>query len=163
MHHEPQLRAVTSHPDAFEQRLGPARVFQAELAEHPVEAAVRERQGFHRDTGMERDARVGRGAVPRRRQRREVDRVMQASGLKPGSVRVHTTYMGGSFGSRGGGAFVAEASAARAHVEVHQILRAFGRLAAHRAQALYIGCRGARKKTVGRHRLFDLRPLVGKT
>lgn len=31
-----------------------------------------------------------------------------ASGLPPGNVRVHTTYMGGSFGSRGGGAFVAE-------------------------------------------------------
>jgi isoquinoline 1-oxidoreductase beta subunit len=36
---------------------------------------------------------------------------VQASGLPPGSVRVHTTYMGGSFGSRGGGAFVAEAVA----------------------------------------------------
>jgi isoquinoline 1-oxidoreductase beta subunit len=34
---------------------------------------------------------------------------VQASGLPPASVRVHTTYMGGSFGSRGGGAFVAEA------------------------------------------------------
>lgn len=34
---------------------------------------------------------------------------VQASGLPAGSVRVHTTYMGGSFGSRGGGAFVAEA------------------------------------------------------
>jgi isoquinoline 1-oxidoreductase beta subunit len=34
---------------------------------------------------------------------------VQASGLLPANVRVHTTYMGGSFGSRGGGAFVAEA------------------------------------------------------
>jgi isoquinoline 1-oxidoreductase subunit beta len=34
---------------------------------------------------------------------------VQASGLKPDQVRVHTTYMGGSYGSRGGGAFVAEA------------------------------------------------------
>src|SRR5688500_18505271 len=34
---------------------------------------------------------------------------VQASGLPASSVRVHTTYMGGSFGSRGGGAFVAEA------------------------------------------------------
>jgi isoquinoline 1-oxidoreductase beta subunit len=34
---------------------------------------------------------------------------VQASGLPPASVRVHTTYMGGSFGSRGGGPFVAEA------------------------------------------------------
>jgi isoquinoline 1-oxidoreductase beta subunit len=34
---------------------------------------------------------------------------VQASGLPPSNVRVHTTYMGGSFGSRGGGAFVAEA------------------------------------------------------
>ena len=34
---------------------------------------------------------------------------VQASGLPPASVQVHTTYMGGSFGSRGGGAFVAEA------------------------------------------------------
>jgi isoquinoline 1-oxidoreductase beta subunit len=34
---------------------------------------------------------------------------VQASGLPAASVRVHTTYMGGSFGSRGGGAFVAEA------------------------------------------------------
>ena len=34
---------------------------------------------------------------------------VQASGLQAASVRVHTTYMGGSFGSRGGGAFVAEA------------------------------------------------------
>ena len=34
---------------------------------------------------------------------------VQASGLSAASVRVHTTYMGGSFGSRGGGAFVAEA------------------------------------------------------
>jgi isoquinoline 1-oxidoreductase beta subunit len=34
---------------------------------------------------------------------------VQASGLPPANVRVHTTYMGGSFGSRGGGAFVAEA------------------------------------------------------
>ena len=34
---------------------------------------------------------------------------VQASGLPPASVKVHTTYMGGSFGSRGGGAFVAEA------------------------------------------------------
>jgi isoquinoline 1-oxidoreductase subunit beta len=33
----------------------------------------------------------------------------QASGLKPDQVKVHTTYMGGSYGSRGGGAFVAEA------------------------------------------------------
>ena len=32
-----------------------------------------------------------------------------ASGLPPASVKVHTTYMGGSYGSRGGGAFVAEA------------------------------------------------------
>ncbi len=36
---------------------------------------------------------------------------VQASGLPAASVRVHTTYMGGSFGSRGGGAFVAEAVA----------------------------------------------------
>ncbi len=34
---------------------------------------------------------------------------VQASGLPAANVRVHTTYMGGSFGSRGGGAFVAEA------------------------------------------------------
>jgi isoquinoline 1-oxidoreductase beta subunit len=34
---------------------------------------------------------------------------VQASGLSAANVRVHTTYMGGSFGSRGGGAFVAEA------------------------------------------------------
>lgn len=34
---------------------------------------------------------------------------VQASGLPAASVRVHTTYMGGSFGSRGGGAFVSEA------------------------------------------------------
>jgi isoquinoline 1-oxidoreductase beta subunit len=34
---------------------------------------------------------------------------VQVSGLPPANVRVHTTYMGGSFGSRGGGAFVAEA------------------------------------------------------
>ena len=34
---------------------------------------------------------------------------VQASGLRPENVRVHTTYMGGSYGSRGGGAFVAEA------------------------------------------------------
>jgi isoquinoline 1-oxidoreductase beta subunit len=34
---------------------------------------------------------------------------VQASGLKPDQVKVHTTYMGGSYGSRGGGAFVAEA------------------------------------------------------
>ena len=34
---------------------------------------------------------------------------VQASGLAASSVRVHTTYMGGSFGSRGGGAFVTEA------------------------------------------------------
>lgn len=34
---------------------------------------------------------------------------VQASGLPAAGVRVHTTYMGGSFGSRGGGAFVAEA------------------------------------------------------
>ena len=33
---------------------------------------------------------------------------VQASGLPAGNVQVHTTYMGGSFGSRGGGAFVAE-------------------------------------------------------
>jgi isoquinoline 1-oxidoreductase beta subunit len=32
-----------------------------------------------------------------------------ASGLPAASVKVHTTYMGGSYGSRGGGAFVAEA------------------------------------------------------
>ena len=32
-----------------------------------------------------------------------------ASRLPPASVKVHTTYMGGSYGSRGGGAFVAEA------------------------------------------------------
>ena len=32
-----------------------------------------------------------------------------ASALPPASVKVHTTYMGGSYGSRGGGAFVAEA------------------------------------------------------
>jgi isoquinoline 1-oxidoreductase beta subunit len=34
---------------------------------------------------------------------------VQASGLRPEQVKVHTTYMGGSYGSRGGGAFVAEA------------------------------------------------------
>jgi isoquinoline 1-oxidoreductase subunit beta len=34
---------------------------------------------------------------------------VRASGLPAANVRVHTTYMGGSFGSRGGGAFVAEA------------------------------------------------------
>jgi isoquinoline 1-oxidoreductase beta subunit len=34
---------------------------------------------------------------------------VQASGLPAANVRVHTMYMGGSFGSRGGGAFVAEA------------------------------------------------------
>jgi isoquinoline 1-oxidoreductase beta subunit len=34
---------------------------------------------------------------------------VQASGLKPDQVKVHTTYMGGSYGSRGGGAFVSEA------------------------------------------------------
>jgi isoquinoline 1-oxidoreductase beta subunit len=34
---------------------------------------------------------------------------VQASGLKPDQVKVHTTYMGGSYGSRGGGAWVAEA------------------------------------------------------
>jgi isoquinoline 1-oxidoreductase subunit beta len=34
---------------------------------------------------------------------------VKASGLTPENVKVHTTYMGGSFGSRGGGAFVAEA------------------------------------------------------
>jgi isoquinoline 1-oxidoreductase beta subunit len=34
---------------------------------------------------------------------------VQASGFAPANVRVHTTYMGGSFGSRGGGAFVSEA------------------------------------------------------
>ena len=34
---------------------------------------------------------------------------VQASGLKPDQVKVHTTYMGGSYGSRGGGAFVMEA------------------------------------------------------
>jgi isoquinoline 1-oxidoreductase beta subunit len=34
---------------------------------------------------------------------------VQASGLSAANVRVHTTYMGGSYGSRGGGAFVAEA------------------------------------------------------
>ena len=34
---------------------------------------------------------------------------VQASGLAADKVRVHTTYMGGSYGSRGGGAFVAEA------------------------------------------------------
>ena len=34
---------------------------------------------------------------------------VQASGLKPDQVRVHTTYMGGSYGSRGGGPFVMEA------------------------------------------------------
>lgn len=34
---------------------------------------------------------------------------VQASGLPADKVRVHTTYMGGSFGSRGGGPFVAEA------------------------------------------------------
>jgi isoquinoline 1-oxidoreductase beta subunit len=33
---------------------------------------------------------------------------VQASGLPAANVQVHTTYMGGSFGSRGGGAFVAE-------------------------------------------------------
>jgi isoquinoline 1-oxidoreductase beta subunit len=32
-----------------------------------------------------------------------------SSGMPAGNVQVHTTYMGGSFGSRGGGAFVAEA------------------------------------------------------
>ena len=34
---------------------------------------------------------------------------VQAAGLKPDQVKVHTTYMGGSYGSRGGGAFVMEA------------------------------------------------------
>ena len=34
---------------------------------------------------------------------------VQSSGLAGDKVRVHTTYMGGSYGSRGGGAFVAEA------------------------------------------------------
>ena len=34
---------------------------------------------------------------------------VQAAGLPADKVRVHTTYMGGSYGSRGGGAFVAEA------------------------------------------------------
>jgi isoquinoline 1-oxidoreductase beta subunit len=34
---------------------------------------------------------------------------VQASGLAADKVRVHTTYMGGSYGSRGGGAFVTEA------------------------------------------------------
>jgi isoquinoline 1-oxidoreductase subunit beta len=34
---------------------------------------------------------------------------VQTTGLPAASVRVHTMYMGGSFGSRGGGAFVAEA------------------------------------------------------
>jgi isoquinoline 1-oxidoreductase subunit beta len=34
---------------------------------------------------------------------------VEATGFTPGNVRVHTTYMGGSYGSRGGGAFVAEA------------------------------------------------------
>jgi isoquinoline 1-oxidoreductase beta subunit len=34
---------------------------------------------------------------------------VQASGIPAANVQVHTTYMGGSFGSRGGGAFVAEA------------------------------------------------------
>ena len=34
---------------------------------------------------------------------------VRASGLPAANVHVHTTYMGGSFGSRGGGAFVAEA------------------------------------------------------
>jgi isoquinoline 1-oxidoreductase beta subunit len=33
---------------------------------------------------------------------------VKASGLAADRVRVHTTYMGGSFGSRGGGAFVSE-------------------------------------------------------
>jgi isoquinoline 1-oxidoreductase beta subunit len=33
---------------------------------------------------------------------------VQASGLPAASVKVHTTYMGGSYGSRGGGAFVSE-------------------------------------------------------
>jgi isoquinoline 1-oxidoreductase beta subunit len=34
---------------------------------------------------------------------------VQAAGLPADRVRVHTTYMGGSYGSRGGGAFVSEA------------------------------------------------------
>jgi len=34
---------------------------------------------------------------------------VEASGLPAANVKVHTTYMGGSYGSRGGGAFVAEA------------------------------------------------------
>jgi isoquinoline 1-oxidoreductase beta subunit len=34
---------------------------------------------------------------------------VQASGVAADKVRVHTTYMGGSYGSRGGGAFVTEA------------------------------------------------------
>ena len=34
---------------------------------------------------------------------------VQAAGLPADKVRVHTTYMGGSYGSRGGGAFVTEA------------------------------------------------------
>jgi isoquinoline 1-oxidoreductase beta subunit len=43
---------------------------------------------------------------------------VQASGLAADKVKVHTTYMGGSYGSRGGGAFVAEA------VEVAKALNA---------------------------------------
>jgi isoquinoline 1-oxidoreductase subunit beta len=41
---------------------------------------------------------------------------VEATGFAPGNVRVHTTYMGGSYGSRGGGAFVAEA------VEIAKVL-----------------------------------------
>jgi isoquinoline 1-oxidoreductase beta subunit len=41
--------------------------------------------------------------------KRRISLTREASGLPAANVRVHTTYMGGSFGSRGGGAFVAEA------------------------------------------------------
>jgi isoquinoline 1-oxidoreductase beta subunit len=43
---------------------------------------------------------------------------VQASGLRPEQVKVHTAYMGGSYGSRGGGAFVAEA------VEIAKVVNA---------------------------------------
>ena len=49
-------------------------------------------------SGRERRFRARRTAPPCRRR-----------GCKPDQVQVHTTYMGGSYGSRGGGAFVAEA------------------------------------------------------
>jgi len=39
---------------------------------------------------------------------------MQASGLPANQINLHTLYMGGGFGSRGGGAFVTEAAASGA-------------------------------------------------